>query len=86
MKVEQCNGSRLWDSIMAMGQIGHTDAKDSKVGGCHRLALTDKDKAARDLFIEWAKEVGATSRIDPAGNLFLRVEGRDNQLAPHCYW
>ncbi|TDR15523.1 M20 family metallo-hydrolase [Marinomonas communis] len=82
MKVEQCNGSRLWDSIMAMGQIGHTDAKDSKVGGCHRLALTDKDKAARDLFIEWAKEVGATSRIDPAGNLFLRVEGRDNQLAP----
>ncbi|GAA0413146.1 Zn-dependent hydrolase [Cocleimonas flava] len=82
MNVEKCNQERLWNSIMEIGQIGHVDVEGSKVGGCHRLALTDKDKQARDLFIGWAKEIGCTLRVDAVGNIFLRRAGTDNDLPP----
>jgi len=82
MTVEKCNRERLWNSIMEIGQIGHTEAVGSKVGGCHRLALTDKDKQARDLFVGWAKEIGCSLRVDSIGNLFLRREGINNNLHP----
>ncbi len=45
---------RLWHSLMEMARIGATPA-----GGCNRLTLTDADKAARDLFVAWAREAGA---------------------------
>lgn len=80
--VQKCNRERLWQSIMSIGEIGHTEVKGSKVGGCHRLALSDADKQARDLFISWAKELGCTLRVDAVGNLFLRRDGTDNGLAP----
>ena len=82
MTVETCNRDRLWNSIMEIGQIGHAEVKGSKVGGCHRLALTDKDKQARDLFVSWAKEIGCTLRVDSVGNLFLRRAGIKNDLPP----
>lgn len=82
MTVEKCNRDRLWNSIMEIGQIGHAEVQGSKVGGCHRLALTDKDKQARDLFVAWAEEIGCTLRVDAVGNLFLRRPGIDNSLPP----
>ncbi|MGJ8647201.1 MAG: M20 family metallo-hydrolase [Marinomonas colpomeniae] len=82
MTVEKCNPDRLWNSIMEIGQIGHTEVEGSKVGGCHRLALTDKDKQARDLFVGWAKALGCSLRVDAIGNLFLRRNGLDNTLMP----
>lgn len=82
MTVEKCNQDRLWNSIMEIGQIGHAEVEGSKVGGCHRLALTDKDKQARDLFVSWAKEIGCSLRVDAVGNLFLRRAGTDNNLPP----
>ncbi|WP_417436738.1 Zn-dependent hydrolase [Idiomarina abyssalis] len=82
MNIEKCNGERLWDSIMEIGKIGHAEVKHSKVGGCHRLALTDKDKQARDLFISWAEAVGCHLRVDPVGNIFLRRSGRNDDLLP----
>ena len=82
MTVEKCNRERLWDSIMEIGQIGHAEVAGSKVGGCHRLALTDKDKQARDLFVGWAKDIGCSLRVDAIGNLFLRRDGIDNSLSP----
>ena len=45
------NGGRLWDSIMEMAKIGPTDK-----GGSRRLALTDLDREARDLFVEWCRD------------------------------
>jgi N-carbamoyl-L-amino-acid hydrolase len=39
------DGSRLWDSLMEMAQIGATEK-----GGVNRLALTDLDRESRDLF------------------------------------
>ncbi|MGL4767268.1 MAG: Zn-dependent hydrolase [Formosimonas sp.] len=71
------NGSRLWDSLMRLAQIGAT-AK----GGVCRLALTDLDKQGRDLVSQWAREAGMTVTIDQIGNGFMRRAGRNNALPP----
>ena len=75
----QINGQRLWDSIMAMAQIG-----PGEKGGSRRLALTDDDKEGRDLFISWCKEAGCTITIDDMGNIFARRPGKNDDLAPVC--
>ncbi len=66
------NGQRLWASLMALARIGATDK-----GGVRRLALTDLDREARDLFCAWAREAGLELRIDRVGNLFARRPGTD---------
>ena len=71
------NGDRLWSSLMEMGRIGATPA-----GGLARLALTDLDREARDLFVAWCREAGCTVRIDRMGNIFARRGGADDTLAP----
>ena len=69
------NSQRLWDSLMRMAQIGATPK-----GGCNRQALTDLDKQARDLYVEWAKEAGCTVRVDEMGNIFARRTGENAHL------
>ena len=71
------NSERLWSSLMVMAEIGATPK-----GGCNRQALTDLDKAGRDLFVSWCKEIGCELRVDQMGNLFLRQKGADNNLPP----
>jgi beta-ureidopropionase / N-carbamoyl-L-amino-acid hydrolase len=71
------DGKRLWDSLMSMAKIGAT----SKGGVC-RLALTDLDKAGRDLIVEWAKAAGCTVTVDRMGNVFMRREGRVPDAPP----
>ncbi|MBT8437135.1 MAG: hydantoinase/carbamoylase family amidase, partial [Gammaproteobacteria bacterium] len=71
------DGQRLWDSIMAIGEIG-----PGEQGGSCRLALTDADREGRDLFIRWCEEIGCSIRIDDMGNIFARRDGRRNELAP----
>lgn len=71
------NSDRLWNSLMEMGKIGGTEK-----GGVCRLALTDLDKQARDLFVKWCKEAGCTIKIDKMGNIFARRAGKDNSLSP----
>ena len=71
------NGPRLWQSLMDLAAIGATPK-----GGVCRLALTDLDRQARDLFVHWAKEAGCTVRIDAIGNIFARRAGRNNELPP----
>jgi N-carbamoyl-L-amino-acid hydrolase len=51
-------------------------------GGMHRLALTDTDRAARDLFVAWLREEGLTPRIDDLGNIYGRRAGTDPALPP----
>ncbi|MFP3693590.1 Zn-dependent hydrolase, partial [Burkholderia sp. SIMBA_048] len=51
------DGARLWDSLMQLARIGATEK-----GGVCRLALTELDRKARDLFIAWAKEIGCSVR------------------------
>ena len=66
------DGGRLWDSLMVMAQIGATEK-----GGVCRLALTELDRQARDLFVSWCEEVGCSVRVDAIGNIFARREGQN---------
>lgn len=46
-----------------MARIGATEG-----GGVARLALSDEDRRARDLFIHWKKELELEIIIDEMGN------------------
>lgn len=76
-KQPRVNGERIWHTLMEVAKIGATEK-----GGCCRLALTDLDKEARDLYVSWCKEAGCTIRIDKMGNVFARRAGTDNSLPP----
>jgi beta-ureidopropionase / N-carbamoyl-L-amino-acid hydrolase len=69
------NQQRLWDTLMEMGDIGGTEK-----GGCNRLAGTDLDKQARDLFVSWCEACGCTVEVDKIGNIFARRSGANNDL------
>ena len=71
------DGARLWQSLMDMAEIGPGVA-----GGNRRLALTDEDKAGRDLFVRWCRDAGMSIRVDRMGNVFARREGTDPDAAP----
>ena len=71
------NGDRLRASLEAMAQIGSTPG-----GGVQRLALSDEDKQARDLFVTWMKELDLEITIDEMGNIFGKRPGRNNDLPP----
>jgi len=71
------DGHRLWESLMEMAQIGGTDK-----GGVCRLALTDLDKQARDLFVRWCEDAGCTIAVDNMGNIFAQRPGRNPNGAP----
>ena len=68
---------RLWQSLMAMAEIGPT-AK----GGSKRLALSDLDRQGRDLFVRWCKDAGCSVTVDGMGNIFARRAGRRRDLPP----
>jgi N-carbamoyl-L-amino-acid hydrolase len=71
------DGARLWQSLMDLARIGATPK-----GGVCRLALTDRDRQGRDLFVQWAREAGCSIRVDAIGNIFARRAGLDNDLPP----
>jgi N-carbamoyl-L-amino-acid hydrolase len=71
------NSQRLWQSLMDLAQIGATPK-----GGVCRLALTDLDKQARDLFVQWCQDAGCTVSIDAIGNIFARRPGRNPDRPP----
>src|SRR5271163_1279374 len=77
MRNLQVDGERLWASLMELAQIGAT-AK----GGVCRLAASDLDGQARQLFIRWCEEAGCTVTVDRIGNIFARRPGRNPNLAP----
>jgi N-carbamoyl-L-amino-acid hydrolase len=71
------NADRLWASLMELARIGATPK-----GGVCRLALSDLDRQARDLFVHWCKEAGCAVSVDRMGNIFARRAGRNNALPP----
>lgn len=58
------NGKRLMQRLFDLADIGAIDG-----GGCARLALTDADKAGRDLVIEWMKDLDLEISVDIVGNV-----------------
>lgn len=59
------NAERLGARLMALAEIGEIPG-----GGCARLALTDDDRAGRDLVVSWMRELGLSVSVDVLGNVF----------------
>jgi len=71
------NGDRLWDSLMAMAQIGPGVA-----GGNNRQTLTDADAEGRALFQKWCEAAGMTMGVDKMGTMFMTRPGEDPDALP----
>jgi N-carbamoyl-L-amino-acid hydrolase len=71
------DSDRLWQSLMDLAKIGATEK-----GGVCRLALTDLDRQARDLFQQWCEAAGCSMTVDKMGNIFARRPGKDDSLPP----
>jgi len=67
------NGDRLRQSLEAMAEIGKTPG-----GGVQRLTLSDEDKEARDLFVQWLEEIDLEVTIDEMGK-YLWEKRREKQ-------
>ena len=74
---QRIDGRRLWDSLMAMAEVGATSK-----GGVRRLALSDVDRAGRALFRGWCEAAGLAVRTDAMGNMFARRQGQDPARPP----
>ncbi len=55
---------RLESRLDELGQVGSTGD-----GGCARLALTDADRAGRDLVVSWLRDLGLRVDVDGVGNV-----------------
>jgi len=77
LKDLRINGGRLQGSLEEMAKIGETPG-----GGVQRLTLTDEDKQARDLFVQWLKELDLEITIDEMGSIFGKRPGKNNDLPP----
>ena len=71
------NSERLWQSLMDLAALGATVK-----GGVCRLALTDLDRQARDLFVQWCEAAGCDVSVDAIGNIFARRPGTDPSRPP----
>ncbi|MCB9560087.1 MAG: M20 family metallo-hydrolase [Kofleriaceae bacterium] len=58
------DGDRLLRRLAALAEVGAIDG-----GGVCRLALTDADRAGRDLVTGWMRELGLTVTVDRIGNV-----------------
>jgi N-carbamoyl-L-amino-acid hydrolase len=63
---------RLLARLEALAEVGAIAG-----GGVSRLALTDADKAGRDLVVTWMKESGLAVTIDRIGNIVATRAGRE---------
>ena len=62
---------RLVSRLMALGEIGAIEGTT----GCARLALTDEDRAGRDLVVTWMRDLGLDISIDGIGNVIAAMPG-----------
>lgn len=60
----------LWQTLEQISVFGATPA-----GGLHRLAASAEDRQARNYFVDAARALGCTVRIDALGNTFIRRSG-----------
>lgn len=61
----ELDGVSLLHQIESLGKIG----EDSS-GGRTRLALSAQDGCARDLLVQWMRELDLDVQVDPLGNIF----------------
>ena len=68
------NGERLLQRIRALGELGAIHGPNGEPGSA-RLALTDDDRAGRDLVVTWMRDLGLEVRIDTIGNVIATRAG-----------
>src|SRR5690242_21963540 len=68
----EVDGGSLLKALDELAQIGAIEG-----GGCARLALSDEDKAGRDLVVGSMKALGLDVRIDAIGNVVGVRAGTD---------
>lgn len=71
---------RLLARLDVLAEIGRVDGPNGE-WGTTRLALTDEDRAARDLVATWMRDLGMEVRLDGIGNIVGRRAGRDADAA-----
>lgn len=59
------DGDRLLARLAELAEVGAIPG----TSGCARLALTDEDRAGRDLVVAWMRDLGLEVRIDGVGNV-----------------
>jgi N-carbamoyl-L-amino-acid hydrolase len=74
------DGARLWQRIEALGEVGAVLGPNGE-RGCARPALTDADRAGRDLVVGWMRDLGLTISIDAIGNVVGTRPGTDPAAA-----
>ena len=71
---------RLLGRLAALAEIGAIDGTE----GCARLALTDEDKAGRDLVVTWMRDLGLEITIDGIGNVVGILAGEHDGPPVMC--
>lgn len=74
MEPLQINLKRLKARLASLNEHGALPG-----GGVCRLALSDQDKAARDLVTSWMEELGLTVHIDRMGNVVAVGQGQQGK-------
>jgi N-carbamoyl-L-amino-acid hydrolase len=72
--------ARLLARLDELGEIGRIDGPNGEWGNA-RLALTDADRAGRDLVTAWMRDLGLDVAIDAIGNVVATRAGTDPTLA-----
>ena len=81
LSTRRVDGTRLWERLEALGEIGAVLGPNGE-RGVARLALSDEDRAGRDLVVAWMQDLGMSVSIDGIGNVVATRSGRDPSLAP----
>lgn len=73
------NEKRLKERMDAINNIAVTEDD-----GMMRLALTDADKEARDMFVKWMARAGMEVKVDDMGTIYGVLKGTDPGSLPIC--
>ncbi|ABO59584.1 Zn-dependent hydrolase (plasmid) [Burkholderia vietnamiensis] len=76
----QLDAALMIDQLRELGEIG----ADVEAGGRTRIALSDEERAGRDLVVKWMRELDLDVQIDRIGNVFgtLRSAFDDGSQRP----
>jgi N-carbamoyl-L-amino-acid hydrolase len=74
------DADRLWARLEALAEVGAVYGPNGE-RGVARLALTDADRAGRDLVVGWMRDLGLAVVIDAIGNVVGTRAGTDPRAA-----
>lgn len=72
----ELDGALLLDQLRRLGEIG----ADPEAGGRTRIALTDDERAGRDLVVEWMRALDLDVQVDRIGNVFGTLRSAPSRL------